>query len=78
MNSTGNLTLSGTVALILNPVSGQLPAGTYTLATYTGTLSGSASNLKVFAPAGTRYAVQIGSGALTITISATRAPAAIT
>jgi autotransporter-associated beta strand protein len=52
---TGNLALSGSVALVINPLSGQLAPGAYTLATYTGSLTGSASNLSVLVPDGTPY-----------------------
>ncbi len=75
---TGNLALSGTVALVINPLSGQLSPGTYTLLTYTGSLTGSASNLSVVIPDGTPYTVSLASGALTLTIPVTRASASVT
>jgi autotransporter-associated beta strand protein len=73
----GNLALSGTVSLVVNPVNGTLAAGTYTLATYTGTLTGSVSNLNVIAPAGTPYTLAAGSGAITMTIKAIRPAATV-
>ncbi len=75
---TGNLSLSGSVALLINPTSGLLAPGTYTLATYTGALTGSAANLSVVVPEGTAYTLALGSGALSLTIPVTRAPAAAT
>ncbi len=75
---TGNLGLSGTVHVFVNALAGSLSPGTYTLLTYTGSLTGSASNLSVVVPEGTAYSVAIGSGALTLTVPVTRDPAAVT
>ncbi|MES2657782.1 MAG: autotransporter-associated beta strand repeat-containing protein [Verrucomicrobiota bacterium] len=74
---TGNLSLAGKVGLVIKPLSGQLPPGTYTLITYTGTLTGNLSNFAVSVPAGTPYTLAAGSGVVTLTIPVTRAPAAI-
>ena len=41
----GNLTLSGISVFNVSPLGGQAPSGTYTLITYTGTLTGTAANL---------------------------------
>ena len=75
---SGNLALSGTVALIINPLAGTLAPGAYTLLTYTGSLSGSASNLSVIAPDGTPYTLSLGSGALVLNVPVTRAPGSVT
>ena len=75
---TGNLTLSGSVSIVINPTSGQLAAGAYTLATYTGTLSGSASNLSVVLPEGTPYSVALAAGKLTLTLPVSRTPGTVT
>ena len=75
---TGNLALSGTVALVINPLAGQLSPGTYTLLTYTGALTGSAANLSIVIPEGTPYTVALGSGALTLTIPVTRSAGTVT
>ena len=69
---TGNLALSGTVYVLINPLPGQLAAGTYTLATYSGTLTGSSSNLSFIVPEGTAYTVSLASGALRLTVPVTR------
>lgn len=70
---TGNLTLAGTVTVVVNPLAGQLAPGTYTLATYSGVLTGSTANLAVLVPEGTPYTVALGAGALTLTVPVTRA-----
>jgi autotransporter-associated beta strand protein len=74
---TGNLTLSGKVGIVIKALGGTIPPGTYTLATYTGTLNGNASNFSVSVPPGTPHTLNAGSGAITLTIPVTRAPAAI-
>ncbi|OYV04545.1 MAG: hypothetical protein CFE26_16305, partial [Verrucomicrobiales bacterium VVV1] len=74
---TGNLSLSGKVGLVIKPLSGQLSPGTYTLITYTGSLTGSVSNFAVSVPAGTPYTLAAASGAVTLTVPVTRAPAAV-
>lgn len=71
----GNLTLSGSVAI---DIVGNLAPGTYTLLTYGGTLSGSASNLSFKLPDGVPYTVSLAAGALNLTIPVTRAPASLT
>lgn len=75
---TGNLSLSGAVSLIVNPLSGSLAPGAYTLLTYTGALSGSASNLAVVVPDGTPYTLSLGSGALVLNVPVTRPPGSVT
>ncbi|MGC3990468.1 MAG: autotransporter-associated beta strand repeat-containing protein [Chthoniobacteraceae bacterium] len=75
---TGNVSLSGKVAVVIKPVNTQLAAGTYTLLTYTGTLTGSVSNLSVLLPDGVPYTLAAGSGAITLTIPVTRAATSIT
>jgi autotransporter-associated beta strand protein len=52
---TGDLSLAGTNTLRISPTSGGLAAGNYTLFSYTGALTGDASNLVLAGfPAGTR------------------------
>jgi autotransporter-associated beta strand protein len=75
---TGNLTLTGKVNIIVNPLNTSLAAGTYTLATYTGTLTGGTSNLAVTVPAGTPYTLAATGGAITLTVPTTRTAAAVT
>jgi fibronectin-binding autotransporter adhesin len=74
---TGNLSVSGKVGIAIKALNGSIPAGTYTLLTYTGTLTGNASNFDVSVPAGTPYTLAAGSGAVTLTVPVTRAPGAI-
>ena len=74
---TGNLVVSGKVAIVIKPLNAQLAPGTYTLLTYTGTLTGSLSNFTVTVPAGTPCTLAAGAGAVTLTVPITRAPAAV-
>ena len=74
---TGNLALSGTVAIVVKPLNAQLAAGTYTLLTYTGTLTGGVANFSVTVPPGTPYTLAASAGAVTLTVPVTRAPASI-
>jgi fibronectin-binding autotransporter adhesin len=74
----GNLSLTGTVHVVVQPLGGTLAAGTYTLLSYSGSLSGSAANLAVSVPPGTPYTLSLANGALTLNVPVTRAPAAIT
>lgn len=69
----GNLSLSGKVGLVIKALNGTLPPGTYTLVTYTGTLTGNVSNLDVRMPSGIPYTLAAGSGAITLTVPVTRA-----
>lgn len=73
----GNLALSGIVSVVINPLSAQLAPGTYTLATYTGSLTGSVSNLSVVVPDGTPYSLSLGAGTLSLTVPVTRSPGSI-
>ena len=74
---TGNLSLTGKVGLVIKPLNGTLAPGTYTLITYTGTLTGNVSNFAITLPAGIPYTLNAVSGAVTLTVPVTRAPAAI-
>ncbi|MFT3992390.1 MAG: autotransporter-associated beta strand repeat-containing protein [Luteolibacter sp.] len=74
---TGNLSLSGTVKIVVNPLNTQLAPGVYTLATYTGSLTGSVSNLSVDVPEGTPYTLSVGSGSIQLTVPTVRAPASL-
>jgi autotransporter-associated beta strand protein len=74
----GNLVLSGTVAVRIATLNGSLPPGTYTLLTYSGALTGSLSNLDFKLPDGIPFTASLGSGALTLTVPVTRAPASLT
>ncbi|MES2439513.1 MAG: autotransporter-associated beta strand repeat-containing protein [Verrucomicrobiota bacterium] len=74
---TGNLSVSGRVGIVIKALNGTLPAGTYTLATYTGTLTGAASNFSVTVPPGTPHTLTVGSGMVNLVIPVTRAPAAV-
>lgn len=74
---TGNLLLSGKVGLVIKSLSGPLQPGTYTLITYSGTLTGNASNLSVSVPPGTPYSISAASGAVTLTVPVTRSPSSV-
>ena len=74
----GNLALAGTVHVIVQPLDGTLAPGTYTLLTYTGSLSGTAANLSVTVPPGTPYSLSLGGGQLTLTVPVTRDPTSLT
>lgn len=74
---TGDLSLGGTVKIVVNPLDATLTPGTYILAAYTGTLIGGLENLAIDLPGGTPYMLTAGSGAIQLTIIATR-PAAST
>lgn len=73
----GDLSLQGKVGIVIHALDGALAPGTYTLATYTGTLTGNASNLTVRVPPGTPYSIGTGSGAITLTVPVTRAPGSV-
>ncbi len=73
----GNLSLAGKVGLVVKPLNGTLPPGTYTLITYTGILTGNVSNFAVSVPAGIPYTLAAAGGAVTLTVPVTRAPGAI-
>ncbi|MFT4176736.1 MAG: autotransporter-associated beta strand repeat-containing protein [Luteolibacter sp.] len=75
---TGDLSLAGKVSLIVNPLDDDLSPGTYTLMTYTGTLTGNVSNLSVVVPPGTPYTISVGGGAVSLTVSSTRTSGEVT
>ena len=75
---TGNLSVSGKVGIVIKSLNGALPAGTYVLATYTGTLTGNVSNFAVTVPPGTPYTLNAGSGVISLTIPVTRAAGSVT
>ncbi len=74
---TGNLALTGKVGLIIKTLNGALPAGNYTLLTYTGTLTGGVTNFEVDVPQGTPYTLTATGGAIRLTVPVTRAPASV-
>lgn len=74
----GNLNLSGTVHMVVTALNGSLAPGTYTLLTYAGSLTGSAANIALTLPEGTAHTLNVGSGAITLTVPVTRAAASIT
>ncbi len=74
---SGNLVLSGVVHIVVTALNGLLAPGTYTLLTYAGSLSGSASNIALTLPEGTAHTLNVGAGAITLIVPVTRAPAAL-
>ncbi|MEY4489750.1 MAG: hypothetical protein RIQ79_2258, partial [Verrucomicrobiota bacterium] len=74
---TGNLVLAGTTRIELKLLSGALTPGVYTLITYTGTLTGSVSNLSITGLSGAPGTLSVSGGALVLTVASTRAPDAL-
>lgn len=74
----GNFSLTGKVAIVVNPLNGSLSPGTYTLLSYGGALSGSLANLSIELPEGTAHTLSVGTGAIRLVIPVTRAPASLT
>ncbi|WP_193213140.1 autotransporter-associated beta strand repeat-containing protein [Luteolibacter marinus] len=74
----GDLVLSGTAVISIHAMDSQLAAGTYTLLTYGGSLTGSTANFAVTVPEGTPYQLSLGAGSLDLVIPETREPGAIT
>ncbi len=74
---TGNLATSGKVGVVIKSLSGTIPAGSYTLATYSGSFIGNVSNFAVTVPPGTPYTLAVGAGAVTLNVPVTRAATAI-
>jgi fibronectin-binding autotransporter adhesin len=73
---TGDLTLSGDTTLFINLLDPQLSAGTYTLATYTGTLTG-ANNLTFSGLEGIPFTYSTAGGAITLTVPTVRPVASL-
>lgn len=69
---TGNLVLSGTNTFFINRLNGTLTSGTYTLLTYSGTLTGGLSNLRLAGLPGVPAALANPPGAITLVVPQTR------
>jgi autotransporter-associated beta strand protein len=69
---TGDLAIGGATTLHFNLLNGTLAAGTYTVATVSGTLSGTA-DLSVTGLDGVPYTLSVAGGAIAIVVPATRA-----
>ena len=78
LNVVGNLTLQGTNTLVVHPLNGSLSPGTYTLITYTGTLTGGLTNLTVAGLDGVPVALANPAGAIALVVKSTRAPTTLT
>jgi fibronectin-binding autotransporter adhesin len=74
INVVGNLALSGTNSIEINALNGTLPPGTYTLIAYSGSLSGSVTNLKVAAPYSYISALTNPPGQIALVVTGTRMP----
>jgi fibronectin-binding autotransporter adhesin len=74
---TGNLVLGGTTKLRFHPLAAMPAPGSYTLATYTGSLTGGAGNLTYEGLVGLPANLTVGNGAIVLEITATRNPAAV-
>jgi len=73
----GDLQLSGTNTIFIQPLNGSLAPGTYTLVTYTGTLTGGLDNLALAGLPGLPAFLANPPGAITLVIPQTRPPAGI-
>jgi fibronectin-binding autotransporter adhesin len=71
---SGNLTLSGTNIFQITLLNTNLPPGTYTLITYSGSLNGSVTNLKVAAPYSYITALTNPPGQIALVMTGTRMP----
>lgn len=74
---TGDVNLTGPTTLYVNLLDGRLVAGSYTLITYSGTLTG-AANLTVAGLNGIPHSLSTAGGQITLTVSTTRAPDTLT
>jgi rhamnogalacturonan endolyase len=70
----GNVALSGTNTIFVNPLDGSLEAGIYPLIQFTGTLSGGISNLVVRGVVGKPFTLTNISGALALVVIQSRPP----
>jgi len=73
----GNLALAGNNTIFINPLTGTLAAGNYTLATYNGTLTGGLENLKLAGLPGVPAGLAITAGAIQLVVKSTRAAASV-
>lgn len=69
----GNLTLKGTTTFTIDADVTQLPAGTYTLATCTGTLTANAADIVIKNADGVPYTVQVGEHDIKLLVDVQRA-----
>jgi autotransporter-associated beta strand protein len=75
INIVGDLTLNGVNSLVLAPLNGSIPPGTYTLIKYSGNLNGSLANLTVSGASGT---LTNPPGAIALIVSSSRPAANLT
>ncbi len=78
INVAGNLALSGTNHIEINALNGALAPGTYTLITYSGSLSGSVTNLKVGVPYSYISVLTNPPGQIALVVTGTRLPVSLT
>ena len=71
----GNVALSGTNTILVNPLDGELSAGVYPLIQFTGSLTGGTSNLIVRGVVGKPFALTNFSGTLALVVIPSRPPA---
>jgi len=77
VNVVGNLTLQGTNRLTIHKLNATLPAGTYPLIVYSGTLIGGLTNLAVAGLDGTPLALTNPPGRIALIIKSLRAPVSL-
>jgi fibronectin-binding autotransporter adhesin len=78
INVAGNLALSGTNSIEISALNGGLAPGTYILITYSGSLSGSITNLKVATPWSYISSLTNPPGQIALVVTGTRPPANLT
>ena len=74
---TGDLILGGITKLRFHPLAAMPAPGSYTLATYTGSLTGGPGNLTHEGLVGLPVSLTVGNGAIVLEITATRNPAPV-
>jgi len=75
---TGHLQLSGISTILIKPLDGTLAPGTYTLVTYSGSLTGGLANLRLAGPPGVPATLANPPGAITLVVPNLRAPSSLT
>ena len=74
----GDVTLTGTNIFQINPLNTNLPPGTYTLITYSGTLTGTLANQTISGLDGVPVALTNPSGRIALLVKSVRSPTTVT
>jgi autotransporter-associated beta strand protein len=78
INVVGNFVLNGTNSIEITALGGTLSPGVYTLVNYSGSLSGSVTNLKIAAPYSYVSSLTNPPGQIALLVTGTRAPLELT